>query len=84
MADNTPVKYDIVAMYKAMEVLESVFDASQVTTLENMIAYAIKNQQDKQMNSRVKSDLDYLGIQDDDFIEVEPNQSDYEDDTIPF
>lgn len=84
MADNTPVKYDIVAIYKAMEVLESVFDASQVTTLENMIAYAIKNQQDKQMNSRVKSDLDYLGIQDDDFIEVEPNQSDYEDDTIPF
>ena len=84
MADNTPVKYDIVAMYKAMEVLESIFDASQVTTLENMIAYAIKNQQDKQMNSRVKSDLDYLGIQDDDFIEVEPNQSDYEDDTIPF
>jgi len=83
MAD-TPIKYDIVAIYKAMEVLDSIFDESQVTTLENMIAYAIKNQQDKQMNSRVKSDFDYLGIQDDDFIEVEPNQSDYEDDTVPF
>jgi len=83
MAD-TPIKYDIVAIYKAMEVLDSIFDESQVTTLENMIAYAIKNQQDKQMSSRIKSDFDYLGIKDDDFIEVEPNQSDYEDDTVPF
>lgn len=79
-----PEKYDIVAIHNAIEVLDNIFDESQVTTLENMVAYAIKNQQDKQMSSRVKSDLDYLGIEDDEFIEVEPNRSDYEDDTVPF
>lgn len=81
---ETPIKYDIVAIHKAMETLDSIFDESQVATLENMVAYAINNQQDKQMKSRIKSDLDYLGIKDELFIEVEPDRSDYEDDTIPF
>ena len=79
-----PVKYDIVAIHKAMETLDSIFDESQVATLENMVAYAINNQQDKMMKSKIKTDLDYLGIKYEIFIEVEPDRSDYEDDTIPF